>query len=84
MVNLMGVPIYVDENLPKTKWAQVRFPRSKRKRIQKKWRKNPHNWDNVDCSMQVYIIDKRLFARPEVMKILANIGTSPLIGKING
>ncbi len=26
------------------RWIQVRFPRSKKKRIQKKWRKNWLNW----------------------------------------
>lgn len=30
-----------------TEQVQARFPRSKRKRIRKKWRRNPHNWKTV-------------------------------------
>lgn len=45
-----GVPIHVSDHLPcKKEWRQVRFPKSKRKRIRKKWAKDKRrNWANVD------------------------------------
>ncbi len=42
-----GVEIRVSNLLAK-EWAQVRFPKSKRKRIRKKWRKDRRNWDAVE------------------------------------
>ena len=32
------------DGLPCAEWKQVRFPRSKKKRIRKKWRKDEGNW----------------------------------------
>jgi hypothetical protein len=39
------MPIRIDDSLG-VEWSrkQVRFPRSKKKRIQKKWAKDPNNW----------------------------------------
>lgn len=41
---LSGVELHVSASLPSDRWVQVRFPRSKRKRIRKKWRKDERNW----------------------------------------
>jgi len=46
-VSLMGVNVVISEMLPK-EWRQVRFPRTKRKRIRKKWRKDLRNWAMVE------------------------------------
>ena len=40
--SLTGVDVRVC--LPSTERKQVRFPRSKKRRIRKKWRRNPRNW----------------------------------------
>lgn len=40
--NVLGLPFYTQDLLIRRR--QVRFPRSKRRRIRKKWRKNPKNW----------------------------------------
>ncbi len=40
--SVLGVPFYTQDLLVRRR--QVRFPRSKRRRIRKKWRKNPKNW----------------------------------------
>ena len=45
--SLFGVNIHVTDLLPK-EWKQVRFPKSKRKRIRKKWRKDRGNWAMVE------------------------------------
>lgn len=41
-----GLDVYVDANLGERR-EQFRFPRSKRKRIRKKWAKNQRNWRMV-------------------------------------
>ena len=42
--SLAGVPIIVSKFLPDTERRQVRFPKTKRKRIRKKWAKRGQNW----------------------------------------
>jgi hypothetical protein len=41
------IDIVVSTLIPDTKLAQTRFPRSKRRRIRKKWRKDLKNWSHV-------------------------------------
>lgn len=38
-----GLEVVLDTQLGLTR-KQVRFPRSKRKRVRKKWRRDPRNW----------------------------------------
>jgi len=38
----------VDSVGPIQTWRQVRFPRSKKRRIRRKWAQRPENWDWVD------------------------------------
>lgn len=42
--NFGGVDIVVSHDLGHIEHYQFRFPRSKRKRIRRKWAKNPRNW----------------------------------------
>jgi len=46
-----GVSIHVSAHLLcKKEWKQVRFPKTRRKRIRKKWAKNKRrNWASVDA-----------------------------------
>jgi hypothetical protein len=47
--SLSSVKINVSRNLPcRQEWVQVRFPKSKRKRIRKKWAKNRRNYRYED------------------------------------
>jgi len=39
-----GMDIIVSRQLDDIRTKQVRFPRSKRRRIRKKWRRNLNNW----------------------------------------
>lgn len=54
-----GVKIFVDPYFPTTRREQFRFPRSKKSRMRKKWRKNPRNWREVDCRNDIYFIGGR-------------------------
>jgi hypothetical protein len=69
-----GIEIIADPYCPKTTRVQVRFPRSKRLRIQKKWRSNPRNWQE---QFVMYFIPNRtnpqkILAHPEVCAVLRN------------
>jgi len=39
---LYGMPVIINEHL--VNWKQIRFPKSKKKRIRKKWEKQHKNW----------------------------------------
>lgn len=42
MIDLYGMHVYLDENLGKR--VQFRVPRTKNRRIRKKWARRPENW----------------------------------------
>lgn len=44
----------ITTHLMPTKKVQFRFPKSKKKRIQKKWRKNTNNWKEVFTNEIIY------------------------------
>lgn len=41
--NIFGIPVYT-RAVPVRKWRQFRFPKSRSKRIRKKWAKRSANW----------------------------------------
>jgi hypothetical protein len=43
-----GIRVYASPHMPKTERRQFRFPRSKKKRIRRKWCKDPRNWREVE------------------------------------
>ena len=51
---MSGVKVYRSENAFPRVWRQVRRPRSKCKRIRKKWRKDLRNWAMVDDGPQMW------------------------------
>jgi hypothetical protein len=57
LFNMMRVCI--DPYMPKV-WRQVRFPRSKKKRIRKKWAKDRRNWKEFDVA---YFVNPDAFRR---------------------
>ena len=63
--------IYVDAKLG---WKQFRFPRSKKKRIRKKWEKDRRNWKHTS-DMKAHKIDDMLVVSPEFMEELKKIAT---------
>lgn len=56
-IPFMGFDLIVDANLPKTRLVQVRFPRSKKKRIRRKWAKDRRNFREDDISGTIYAIE---------------------------
>ncbi len=47
---------------------QFKFPRTRKKRIEKKWRKNPKNFKD---SPGAYLVNGRtLYAHPEIVKVI--------------
>lgn len=64
--SFMGMPVYEDSNLYDTHRKQVRFPRSKRARIRRKWAKQEKNfkvWITGDAAR----IGNRLHVHPTLM-----------------
>ena len=48
---------------------QVRFPRSKKRRIRRKWAKNQKNWKDIPQS-NYYICNGSIIAHPEIIEQL--------------
>jgi len=59
MAEIAGVPIY--QSALAISRIQFRFPKSKCKRIRKKWRKNPDNFKEIPA---VYQVGKSFVAHP--------------------
>ena len=75
LAQFLGMRIIASEYLPKTRRVQVRFPRSKRVRIRKKWRKDSRNWTEVDATGDIYMIPgNTAMVRPEMYAVLRNVG----------
>ena len=56
-----GTPIVPCEWMVDRVWTQVRFPRSKKKRIRKKWRKDSRNFRIVEKPWPAYLANGTLF-----------------------
>lgn len=59
----LGMPVIADTNCYKTERWQVRFPRSKKKRVRRKFAKNLANWD-MKVIPQAYQFNGVLYAHP--------------------
>jgi len=56
-----GMPVLLNEYMVDSHLKQVHFPRSKKRRIQKKWRKNQRNWRHwTTPKKEVYQVEGRL------------------------
>ena len=66
--SLFGVDIHVTDMLPK-EWKQVRFPKSKRKRIRKKWRKDSRNWAMVE-TVAMMVVNGQHYVSPKIFATL--------------
>jgi hypothetical protein len=76
-MNFHGIEIVVSDRLPKVVQdrKQVRFPRSKGKRIRKKWAKDPRNW-HTTYKRQAYAIGGKLYCDPETAEALKKMPAS--------
>lgn len=72
--SLAAVSFVESPYLAATEWKQVRFPRSQKVRIRKKWRKDIRNWKEVDATGHVYLLSflkaPVCLVRPEMMERL--------------
>lgn len=53
--------ILVSKYLPTMKYVQFKFPRSKKKRIQNKWKKQTKNFKYVSCEDEIYRLEDNTF-----------------------
>lgn len=66
--------IVVSHSIDENKFIQIRFPKSKKKRIRKKWAKRPENWElRYDRSAKGYIFGGKLIVGPETFKRIQNV-----------
>ena len=57
MIDLFGgIKIFANPWLPTTLRVQYKFPRSKKRRIRKKWAKRSKNYRDVDCRNDIHVI----------------------------
>ena len=57
-MHLEGVPIITDP--PRPVYRQVRFPRTKKRRIRRKWEKDRGNWEFVEYERFAYAVNMGL------------------------
>lgn len=64
-----GMEVIPDSYMVDTVYEQFRFPRSKKKRMRKKWAKDPHNWRTRSVPWdKAYVLGKQiLVAHPEMI-----------------
>jgi hypothetical protein len=60
---ISGLKVVVDENLPRYKLVQFRFPKTKKARIRKKWSKRTENCIHVPCK-RWYVNGNTLVVHP--------------------
>ena len=60
-----GTPVFVSQYA--TQRGQVKFPRSKKRRIRKKWAKQERNYGRTPG---IFLLEGRLLVHPEVWKAL--------------
>lgn len=65
-----GIRLYANQHLVERR--QVRFPRSKKRRIRKKWAKRASNWA-VRPDPSVYMVGRDAFGHPAILAKIANI-----------
>jgi hypothetical protein len=75
-----GLPVYADNRFC-TDRVQFRYPRSKKKRIRRKWAKNPRNYHDVPSNTCV-VIHGKIYMHPEKLKQLADDASGALARKM--
>ena len=66
---IYGMPVITSPHIPRFKLVQHRKPKSKSKRIHKKWAKDQSNFKQVPIT-SVYVVDNKVIMHPEIMKQL--------------
>lgn len=67
----LGVPVVVSDYVPSVTYRQTRFPKSRRRRIRKKWQCDRRNWSKVALPPQGYFIDGVIVVNPAGYELIA-------------
>lgn len=78
----MGIDVVVSKHLGEFKRVQVRFPRTKRKRIRKKWAKNHRNWVSVPAKPVFYKMKNPVTGRDQI--VTNTLGLAAIQEMFNG
>jgi len=66
--------LIVSHSIQETKFIQVRFPKSKNKRIRKKWSKREKNWElRYDKTQRGFILGDKIIVGPETFKRIKTV-----------
>ena len=83
MIDLFnGMQVIVNEFMDKQSWEQIKFPRSKKKRIRKKWTRNRKNWGMRLVAGDSFVIGRTIYMGCIAYSKIRNHigGNSPIAG----
>jgi len=79
---MYGLKVIVEPALEAKQWRQVRFPKSKKRRIRKKWAKRRKNWGLVDSGKPAIVqTADAIYVSPTVY---AKLKRDPRLAELNG
>jgi hypothetical protein len=73
MMYMSWMRIFSSPHVPRFKMVQFKFPRTKKKRIQKKWRKNQKNFRQVPVREAMVLNGDTMIIHPDDMKLIKRI-----------
>lgn len=69
-----GIEVHVVPWLTPKRWTQVRFPRSKKRRIRKKWSKNRRNFAVIETNLaEAYTMGGRIYVSQPMYEKLKQV-----------
>ncbi len=68
---LYGMPVMTSPHIPKFKLVQHRIPKSKSKRIRKKWSKNTANFKQVPITSMYVLNNSSIIMHPDTLQHLS-------------
>lgn len=71
MIN--GINVVTSAHLPRFKIVQYRFPKTKKKRIQKKWKKQKKNFKQIPINTSYVINGNTLIVHPDDLNKLEHL-----------
>lgn len=72
MMHMLGTRVISSAHLPKFRVVQYRFPRSKSKRIRKKWAKRKENFKQVPIKNTAYMFGDTIVVDPDTARAINN------------
>ncbi len=72
MQHINGMQVHFNPYLPLFEVVQFRFPKTKKKRIQKKWAKQTHNFRQVPVN-NAYVVGNTIIIHPSNRHLLERL-----------